>query len=66
MRERKNCFAQLEIGLNLNWIEFDSTNLMFFTTTEVPSSVRTTQQAILHLMCSSNKVKTIFLIKLLI
>lgn len=58
MREQKNCFAQLETASDVDWIEFDSALLMFLTTTDVPSTARTKQQAILHLMCSSNKVLT--------
>lgn len=59
MREQKNCFAQLETSSDVDWIEFDSALLVFLTTTNVPTTVRTTQQAILHLMCSLNKVKNI-------
>ncbi|KAI1714763.1 hypothetical protein Ddc_11198 [Ditylenchus destructor] len=60
LREQKNCFAQLETNNpDTDWIEFDPALLMFQTTAEVPTSAKATQQATLHLMCSSNKMRSI-------
>uniref|UniRef100_A0A915ER50 GPS domain-containing protein n=1 Tax=Ditylenchus dipsaci TaxID=166011 RepID=A0A915ER50_9BILA len=60
LRQTKNCFAQLETtDPNLDWLEFDSALLMFMTTSEVPFSSNEPHQAILHLMCASNKMRSI-------
>lgn len=66
MREQKNCFAQLETGADLDWIEFDPSLLIFITTVDVPTTARATQQAILHLMCSANKVYNFIILKILL
>uniref|UniRef100_A0AC34QT38 GPS domain-containing protein n=1 Tax=Panagrolaimus sp. JU765 TaxID=591449 RepID=A0AC34QT38_9BILA len=57
MKESKNCFAQLDT--EVDWLEFDSDLMMFLTTKDVPSSVQLTQPATLHLMCTSNKMRSV-------
>ncbi|CAD5218125.1 unnamed protein product [Bursaphelenchus okinawaensis] len=57
LRDMKNCFAQLDS--DTDWIEFDSSLLIFMTTKEVPSSTAQMQYGTLHLMCASNMMKSI-------
>lgn len=57
MKDSKNCFAQLDT--EVDWLEFDSDLMLFLTTKDVPSSAQLSQPATLHLMCTSNKMRSV-------
>lgn len=56
LRERKNCFAQMDAQTDIVWLEYDPGLSMFITTEDVPATTRSMQHATLHLMCASNQV----------